>query len=96
MLQRVVAAGGDVEEIHSLVREERCETYGVFGSPRLRNGLLAASSSQSVAEIRRKSGMSLGIWARVCSTSSSVRRVRFSNEPPYLSVRVLETGERKE
>jgi len=53
-------------------------------------------SSQSVALIRKKRGMSSGMALRVKSTISKVNLVRFSKLPPYSSVRLLETGERKE
>ena len=49
-----------------------------------------------MADIRRNKGISLGMLARVSSTSSRVRRVRFSKLPPYESVRLLEAGETKE
>ena len=55
-----------------------------------------SSSSQSVAEIRKKRGMSSGIAERVSSTNSRVRRVRFSKLPPYESLRLLLAGLRKE
>ncbi len=53
------------------------------------------SSSQSVAETRKNSGLSSGQTSRTASTTSRAKRVRFSYEPPYSSVRWLECGERK-
>ena len=51
-------------------------------------------STQSLAEIRTSTGFSSGHTARTAALTSSVRRIRFSSEPPYASVRVLESGER--
>ena len=39
-------------------------------------------STQSVAEMRTKSGWRSGQTARTASTTSSTSRVRFSNDPP--------------
>ena len=47
---------------------------------------------QSVAEIRMKSGSRSGHCLRIAVTTSRVNRVRFSNEPPYSSVRTLLSG----
>lgn len=41
-----------------------------------------SSSSQSVAEMRKNSGLSSGHTSRTASTTWSAKRVRFSYEPP--------------
>src|ERR1051325_6671743 len=51
-------------------------------------------SIHSVAEMRRKRGMSWGMTARVALMMSVSRRARFSREPPEASVRWLEMGDK--
>ncbi|MDI2022949.1 hypothetical protein PJL18_03494 [Paenarthrobacter nicotinovorans] len=53
-------------------------------------------SIQSVAEMRTVKGLPAGQAARTASNTSNGNRSRFSKLPPYSSVRLLETGERKE
>ena len=48
----------------------------------------------STAETRKNSGLSCGHAARTVSATSSAKRMRFSRDPPYSSVRWLDTGER--
>ena len=52
-------------------------------------------STQSVDEMRMKSGSSRGQTPRTARTTSRTMRVRFSKEPPYSSSRSLESGERE-
>ncbi|MDT4869554.1 hypothetical protein FQZ97_1045910 [compost metagenome] len=59
--------------------------------------LCAAShppSTQSVPERRMPSAMLAGSAARTASNTASGKRMRFSSEPPYSSMRWLEIGER--
>jgi hypothetical protein len=58
---------------------------GFFSGP-------SSSSSQSLALNRTKRGLSHAF--RVISVISVMNRSRFSREPPYLSVRLLEMGDR--
>ena len=51
--------------------------------------------TQSVAEMRTLIGFSAGQISRTASNTSSGKRIRFSREPPYLSVRWFESGVRK-
>ncbi|CAM5662573.1 hypothetical protein SGLAM104S_00980 [Streptomyces glaucescens] len=46
------------------------------------SGVQPPSSSQSVAETRKNSGLSSGHTSRTASTTSRANRVRFSYEPP--------------
>jgi hypothetical protein len=76
----VVSSGGDIQDIHTL--SARMPASLAVSSPVQDSGMSAASSSQSVAEMRKKRGMSLGMIARVSSVNSMARRVRFSKLPP--------------
>ena len=51
-------------------------------------------STQSVAETRMPSGFCSGQTARTASYISMAKRMRFSLEPPYSSVRLLESGDK--
>ena len=51
-------------------------------------------SAQSVQEMRTNRGQRSGRSARTARTVSRRNRVRFSNEPPYWSVRWLLSGDR--
>ena len=52
-------------------------------------------SIQSVAEMRTDIGLSSGHALRIALNTSSGKRIRFSSEPPYSSVRLLVIGEMK-
>ena len=51
--------------------------------------------AQSVAEILTDMGFSLGNVALQAANTASGKRIRFSIEPPYSSVRWLVSGEMK-
>ena len=51
--------------------------------------------TQSTAEMRTDIGFAAGHAARTASNTSSGKRMRFSSEPPYSSVRRLVSGEMK-
>ncbi len=51
-------------------------------------------STHSTAEMRMPIGLCAGQTARMAVKISSGSRTRFSNEPPYVSVRLFESGDR--
>ncbi len=51
--------------------------------------------AQSTAEMRTEIGLCSGQAARTASNTSSGKRIRFSSEPPYSSLRSLVSGEMK-
>ena len=52
-------------------------------------------SRQSLPVMRAPSGTPFGTTARTARAIDSGKRRRFSNEPPYWSVRLLEIGDMK-
>src|SRR4029450_4776730 len=53
-------------------------------------------SLQSLPVVRAPSGIVLGTTARTARAIDNGKRMRFSNEPPYWSVRLLEIGDMKQ
>src|SRR5581483_6600243 len=51
-------------------------------------------SFQSVAETRQKRGSLSGQTSRTACTARRAKRMRFSSEPPYSSLRVLQRGDK--
>ena len=45
--------------------------------------------SQSTAESLQKRGISVGMFLRTIRATSTPKRMRFSNDPPHLSVRLF-------
>ena len=81
--------GGDVDDVAAVRLAAARATLDRVVRRRCR------PAAQSVAEMRTEIGLSAGQAARTASKTSSGKRMRFSSEPPYSSVRWLVSGERK-
>src|SRR5262249_32836417 len=77
---------GHVHVIHAAFFEFLRQDYGFLWRP--------ATVDPVSAETRMPSGFCSGHTTRTASYISIAKRMRFSSEPPYSSMRWLESGER--
>ena len=81
------AAGRDADEVEALA-------FSALAMATASSGV-SPPSRQSLPVMRAPSGTLFGTTARTARAIESGKRMRFSSEPPYWSVRLLEIGDMK-